>query len=138
MRDLGPNRLQWSVFVIETSDDRRGADGARFPVLVVSRESANIALPVVTAVPLARMRTGRRVYPNETCLPPESTGLDHPAILLAHQITTVPKSSLSTRTGAVDDLALREAVRTAVHIQLDLDARMADRSPIPVNLESEI
>lgn len=138
MRDRSTDRWQWSVFMLETSGGRRGADGAPSPVLVVSRESANIALPVVTAVPLARMRAGRRIYPNETCLPPESTGLEGPAILLAHQIRTVPKSALSTRNGAVEDPALRAAVRAAVQIQLDLDARTADRSATRVNMESAL
>lgn len=138
MKDPRTDRWQWSVFMLEASADRRGADGARSPVLVVSRESANVALPVVTAVPLARMRAGRRIYPNETCLPPESTGLEDPAILLAHQIRTVPKSSLSTRTGAVEDPELRAAVRDVVRIQLDLDAQTADRSAIRVNMESAL
>ena len=137
MKDAGTDRWQWSVFMLEASADRR-AGGALSPVLVVSRESANTALPVVTAVPLARMRTGRRIYPNETCLPPESTGLEDPVVLLAHQIRTVPKRSLSTRKGAVQDPALRAAVQTAVQIQLDLDALSPDRSVVGANMESEL
>ena len=135
---MSAHQLQWSVFMVEAAARGPGADSSRFPVLVVSRESANNALPVVTALPLAGMKVGRRIYPNETCLPTESTGLDYPAVLLAHQIRTVPKSSLSTRIGSVDDPALRAAVRAAVRIQLDLDADISDRFDMPVNLESAI
>jgi len=135
---VSTDQLQWSVFLVEATGGGRGAGATRSLFLVVSRESANDALPVVTAVPVTRMRAGRRIYPNETCLPSDSTGLGEPAVLLAHQIRTIPKSLLMTRTGSVDDPALRAAVRAAVRIQLDLDARLSDRPDVPVNLESAV
>ena len=98
------------------------------PVLVVSRESANVALPVVTVVPLTGLSSDRRIYPNEMCLPSGTTALDYPALLMAHQIRTVPKSRLSTHVGTVDDPGLRSAVRTAVRVQLDLDEN-AEKQP---------
>lgn len=132
---MSRQRLQWSIFMVEPAAVG-GADHNRRPVVVVSRESANDALPVVTIVPLAGFTANRRIYPNETCLPPEATTLDSPAVLMAHQIRTISKSRLSTRLGSIDDPGLRTAIRTAVRVQLDLDGGSVYPSDSVPGLES--
>jgi len=120
-------RLQWSIFEIDR-DTGVGADGAgRRPVLVVSRDSANAALPIVTVLPLIDRKPGRRIYPNEVSLPAGTTALKAPAVLMAHQIRTIPKSWLSTRVGSIEDPGLRSAVRNAVRVQLDLEPGTGDQ-----------
>lgn len=135
---MSPRSLQWSVFMLEFETSAAGGVRDRLPVLVVSRESANDALPVVTVVPLVGKTEGRRIYPNETWLPPNATLLDTPTVLMAHQIRTVPKKRLATRMGSVDDPGLRSAVQSAVRVQLDLDADRAHQSEVPTSLESGI
>ena len=82
-------RLQWSIFEIDR-DPGVGADGGGWrPVLVVSRDSANAALPIVTVLPLIARKPGRRIYPNEVLLPSQSVQLRHDAITMAHQIRTI-------------------------------------------------
>ncbi len=130
--------LQWSVFMLEHNADAGEGTVSRLPVLVVSRESANDALPVVTVLPLVGKKKGRRIYPNETWLPSDATLLDTPTVLMAHQIRTIPKDWLATRMGSVDDAGLRAAVRNAVRIQLDLDADTTHPSRGPTNMESGI
>jgi mRNA interferase MazF len=93
----------------------------RRPVLVVSREVANAALPVVTVVPLAARKKNRRIYPNEALLPAGTATLKRDSIAMAHQIRAISKSRLSARMGVVDDPDLRATVRAALQIQLDLD-----------------
>jgi mRNA interferase MazF len=93
----------------------------RRPVLVVSREVANAALPVVTVVPLTARKKNRRIYPNEALLPAGTAKLKRDSIAMAHQIRTLSKSRLSSRMGVVDDPDLRATVRAALQIQLDLD-----------------
>ena len=112
---------QWSVFPIDRSSARGSRPRARQQVLVVSRESANRALPVVTVLPLARWRKGRRVYPNEVLLPSTSTGLATDAIAMAHQTRTVAKTRLTAALGRIDDDNLRAEVRRAMRIQLSLE-----------------
>ncbi len=135
---MNREQLQWSVFLIESEAHPGAETTEQAPVLVVSRESANDALPVVTVLPLAGWRAGRRIYPNETCLPPDATALDSPSVLMAHQIRTIPKSRLSTRLGSVDDPELRSAVRDAVRVQLDLEPGAETRSETEELLECGI
>lgn len=135
---MSPRSLQWSVFMLEFETSAAGGVRDRLPVLVVSRESANDALPVVTVLPLVAKKRGRRIYPNETCLPSDTTSLDTPAVLMAHQIKTIPKEWLAKRTGSVEDPGLRSNVRNAVRVQLDLDADTSHPSRGPTNMESGI
>ena len=135
---MNREQLQWSVFLLEAKAHPGTGTIDQTPVLVVSRESANDSLPVVTVLPLAELKAGRRIYPNETCLPSEATTLDSSTVLMAHQIRTVPKSWLSTRVGSLDDPGLRSAVQTAVRIQLDLESGAIDRTETATQLECGI
>ncbi len=122
--------LQWSVFMVEPTPDGGGERVDQPPVLVMSRESANEALPMVTVLPLAGLKKGRRIYPNEASLPSETTDLDSPSVLMAHQIRTIPKSWLSTRIGSIEDPGIRSAVRNAVRVQLDLEPGTEDQTVV--------
>jgi len=122
--------LQWSVFMVEPSVGGVAERVDQPPVLVVSRESANEALPMVTVLPLAGLKEGRRIYPNEASLPSKTIALETPAVLMAHQIRTIPKSWLSTRMGSIEDPGLRSAVRNAVRVQLDLEAGSEDQTDV--------
>ncbi len=118
---MSASRLQWSIFEIDR-DAGVGADRVgRRPVLVVSRDSANAALPIVTVLPLVDRKPGRRIYPNEVLLPSQSAKLRHDVITMAHQIRTIPKYLLDAPVGSVDDPELRAAVRRALQVQLHLD-----------------
>ncbi len=113
--------MQWSIFEIAPATAGSGLRGARRPVLVVSRETANSALPIVTVVPLATHRAGRRIYSNEVLLPSHAVGLGFDTVVMTHQTTTVPKRGLSARLASVDDPDLRSAVRRAMRVQLNLE-----------------
>jgi mRNA interferase MazF len=116
-------QLQWSVFTIDLDSMPPGSEGGgRRPVLVVSRESANQALPVVTVLPLATRRNDRRVYPNEVLLRTGTAGLKKDAIAMAHQTRTVAKRLLTNLLGAIEDDDLRSRIRRAMCVQLNLDA----------------
>jgi mRNA interferase MazF len=110
------------VFVVDLDPAGGSEQAGRRPVLIVSREVANVALPVVTALPVTSHRQGRRVYPNETLLPAGTAGLDRDSVVMAHQIRAISKRRLSARLGSVEDQELRAAVRAAVRVQLDLES----------------
>jgi mRNA interferase MazF len=114
-------QLQWSVFMLDREASLQPGAGDPPPVLVVSRESANESLPVVTVLPLADHAPGRRVYPNEALLPRGAAQLRLPAVVMAHQIQTIAKTRLSTPVGSVDEPDLRSAVNEALRVQLNLE-----------------
>lgn len=113
--------MQWSIFEIDAAETGPGGAGRRRPVLVVSREAANAALPIVTVLPLAAYRRGRRVYPNEVLLPSALAGLGEDTVAMAHQTVTIPKRQLSAPLAAIRDPDLRSAIRNAMRVQLNLE-----------------
>ena len=113
--------LQWSVFSVDLDPTVGAEQAGRRPVLIVSRESANAVLPVVSAIPLTTLKPKRRVYPNEALLPKGHAGLNRDSIAMAHQLRTLSKTRLGRHIGRLDDPSLRDDVRAAMRTQLDLD-----------------
>lgn len=120
---------QWSVFMVDLDPVVGSEEAGRRPVVVVSREVANAALPVVTVVPLTARKKNRRIYPNEAVLPAGTAKLKRDSIAMAHQIRTLSKTRLRRRVGVIDSQDIRAAVRAALQIQLDLDTPI--HSPRP-------
>ena len=113
--------IQWSIFTIDPDPAPEAGSDRPYPVLVVSRESANQALPVVTVVPLARRAEHRRVYPNEVLLRSGTAGLEMDAIAMAHLTRAVAKSRLAAPLGTIEDDELKAAIRRAMRVQLGLE-----------------
>ena len=112
-------RLQWMVLEA-TLDPVRGSEqrGTR-PVLVVSNEEFNQAMPSVTVLPLTSTR--RRLYPAEVALPRGAAGQPLDSIVMAHQIRTIAQERLKSAYGLLSDPVLRAAVQAAISVHLDLD-----------------
>jgi mRNA interferase MazF len=118
---ISARSFQWSVFTIDIDVTPASGESGSWPVLVVSRESANESLPVVTVLPLTTRRTDRRVYPNEVLLRSGTAGLKSDAIAMAHQTRTVAKRRLTDQLGTIDDDDLRSKIRRAMCVQLNLE-----------------
>jgi mRNA interferase MazF len=114
-------QLQWGVFLVDLDPTVGSEQAGRRPVLVVSREVINAALPVVTVLPLTTHRPGRRVYPNEVLLPAGAAGQPRDSVVMAHQVRTISKRRITSRVGTLSDDDLRRRVRAAVRVQLELD-----------------
>ncbi len=112
-------RFQW-VVIEANFDPVCGAEqkGIR-PVLVVSNEEFNQAMPNVTVVPLTS--TKRRLYPSEVLLPEGKAGQPLESIIMAHQIRTISKIRLGKMFGYLDDDELQYEVRVAIKEHLGLD-----------------
>ena len=111
--------FQWAV--IEANlDPIAGAEqkGTR-PILIVSNEEYNQAMPNVTILPLTSTR--RRLYPSEVLLAEGKAGQPLKSIIMAHQIRAISKQRLDKSLGYLDDPQLRHEVRGAIKEHLDLD-----------------
>jgi len=111
--------LQWAV--IQTNlDPAMGTEqrGTR-PVLIVSNEEFNQAMPNVTVLPLTS--TQRRLYPSEILLPEGKAGQPLESIVMAHQIRTISKQRLGRLLGYLDDAKLRYEVHKAIKEHLDME-----------------
>jgi mRNA interferase MazF len=112
-------RFQWAI--IEANlDPVAGAEqrGTR-PVLIVSNEEFNQAMPNVTVLPLTSTR--RRLYPSEVLLQKDRTGLPLDSIIMAHQIRTISRQRLGKLLGYLNDPKLQHQVRAAIKEHLSLD-----------------
>ena len=112
---------QWSVFNVDLDPVAGSEQAGRRPVIVISREVANVALPVVTVIPLTRRKPGRRIYPNEALVNGGSGGLTHDSVAMAHQIRTLSKHRLGSRIGRIEEPAVRAEIQRAMRTHLDLD-----------------
>lgn len=119
-------RFQWGIFQARLDPVLGSEQAGRRPVLVVSNEVINQALPIVTVLPLTSMRKGRRIYSTEVLLVAGQAELPRDSIIMAHQIRTIAKERLGKLYGVLDDLAIQEKVRQAIRTQLDLERGSLD------------
>ena len=112
--------LQWSVWLVELGPVIGSEQAGRRPVVIISRESANLLLPVVTAIPLTSRKPGRKIYPNEALIPEGVGNISRESVAMGHQLRTISRRRLARRIGRLDDLSVREAIREALRIQLEL------------------
>jgi len=111
--------LQWTIYEANL-DPVAGAEqkGIR-PVLIVSNEEFNQAMPNVTVLPMTS--TQRRLYPSEVLLPGGKAGQPLESIVMAHQIRTISKQRLGKAIGCLDDIQIRHEIHEAVKEHLDMD-----------------
>jgi mRNA interferase MazF len=111
--------FQWTVFEANL-DPLAGAKqkGTR-PVLIVSNEEFNQAMPNVTVLPLTS--TKRCLYPSEILLPAGKAGQPLESIIMAHQIRTISKRRLERLLGYIDDTQFRHEVHKAIKEHLDME-----------------
>ncbi len=112
---------QWSVYVADLDPVRGSQQAGQRPVLVVSREVINRRLPIVAVLPLTTAKAGRRVYSTEVLLPAGVGGLAADAIVMAHQVRALSARRLGARLGELADADLRQAVRQALALYLELE-----------------
>lgn len=113
--------FQWTVFRAALDPVQGSEQAVSRPVLVVSSEVLNEALPIVVVLPLTSAKPARRIYATEVLLPVGTAGLPASSVVLGHQIRTIAKQRLQTAFGRLDDPALRRAVQRAIAIVLDME-----------------
>ena len=117
---MSPSSIQWTVFRARLDPTEGSEQAGTRPVLVVSREVINQALPIVGVVPLTRRKHGRRIYSTEVLLPAGAAGQPEDSIAMVHQLRTIARHRLGGPYGELMDTGLRDAVREALRIYLDM------------------
>lgn len=111
---------RWSIVWAYFDPIVGSEQGGRRPALVVSGETFNQGMDVVTVLPITRRRPGRTIYPNEALLEPEDSGLESDSVVLAHQIRTITKDRIRGVIGTVTNSRLRAAIHAAIEVHLEL------------------
>lgn len=110
---------QWAVMEANLNPVEGAEQKGVRPVLIVSNEEFNQAMPNVTVLPLTS--TKRRLYPSEVLLPQEKAGQPLDSIIMAHQIRTISKQRFKDLLGYLEDPRLRGEVCAAIKEHMDLD-----------------
>ena len=113
------SEFQWAVYEANLDPVTRAEQKGTRPVLIVSNEEFNQAMPNITVLPLTS--TQRRVYTSEVFLPAETAGQPMDSIIMAHQIRTISKQQLSKHIGHLEDSEVRLEISTAIKEHLDID-----------------
>lgn len=111
--------LQWAVMEANLDPAEGKEQKGNRPVLIVSNEEFNQAIPNVTVLPLTASQ--RRLYPSEVSLPAGKAGQPLTSIIMGHQVRTISQSRLGRLIGYLNDTTLRQQVREALREHLDLD-----------------
>lgn len=112
---------QWGIFWADLNPAKGSEQAGKRPVLVISTEEANEVLPIVTVLSLTSLKPGRNIYPIEVLLPAMVTGLPKDSIAMAHQIRAISKERLSEKCGYIESEDIRESIRKAIRIYLDVE-----------------
>ncbi len=113
-------KYQWGIFWADLNPAVGSEQSGKRPVLVLSAEEANAALPVVTVISITSLKPGRKVYPIEVLLPRYETGLSKDSIAMAHQIRSISKERLNGQCGFIHSQNVRESIIKAVKLYLDI------------------
>jgi len=113
------SKFQWAVMEANLDPVAGAEQKGKRPVLIVSNEEFNQAMPNVTVLPITS--TQRRLYPSEILLPEGKAGQPLKSIIMAHQIRTISKQRLGKLTGYLDDIQLQHDVHRAIKEHLDME-----------------
>jgi len=111
---------RWGIFTTNLGPIIDAGQQGNRSVIVVSDDTYNTVIPVVTILPLAYLKANRKIYPNETLLPAKTGGLARDALVLAHQVRTISKKRLSAPLGYVEDPALHASINEALKVHFNL------------------
>ena len=111
---------QWGIFWADLDPSKGSEQAGHRPVLVISAEEVNQALPIVAVLSLTSVKPGRKVYPTETFLESSVTGLTKDSLAMSHQVRAISKERLGDRCGSIEDEVVREKIKAATKTYLDL------------------
>lgn len=111
---------KWGIFWADLDPIKGSEQSGIRPVLVISVEEANAALPIVTVMALTSNKNGRKVYPTEVYLESKETGLPKDSIAMAHQVRAISKERLGRKCGSVDSYVLREKINSVIKLYFDI------------------
>jgi mRNA interferase MazF len=112
---------QWGIFWASLSPTKGSEQSGVRPVLVISSEEVNEALPIVTIMSITSLKPGRRIYPIEVMLAANVTGLTKDSIAMAHQIRSISKERLGEQCGFIESNAVRNEIKETIKIYLDME-----------------
>jgi len=111
---------QWGIFWANLNPSKGSEQAGIRPVLVISVDEVNNALPIVTIISITSLTPGRKIYPTEVLLKVENTGLPKDSVAMAHQIRAISKDRLGEKCGEISSDNLKLKIRNSIRIYLGI------------------
>lgn len=115
------DEIRWGVFKADLGSGMGSEQAGQRPVLVISNDSFNAVMPVVTILPITSLKPGRKIYPAEVLVQRGEANLLEDSIVLSHQIRTISRKRLNNAYGYIETPEIREKVESALKTHLDLE-----------------
>ncbi len=116
-----PLPYQWFLFQADLDPTQGREQAGVRPVLVVSAERLNTLYDVVMVVPITSRKNERPVRAGEVLLAAGIGGLRVDSFALCFQTRALDKQRLGRRYGQITVEAVRDIIRDALALCLDLD-----------------
>lgn len=113
-------KYQWGIFWANLNPTKGSEQSGTRPILVISNENINQALPIVTIMSITSAKEGRKVYPTEVYLKAQDTGLSKDSIAMSHQIRAISKSRIGDKCGEIKDYELQKKIKSVIKIYFDI------------------
>jgi mRNA interferase MazF len=114
-------KYQWGIFWANLNPTEGSEQAGVRPVLVISTEVVNQALPIVTIMSITSIKPGRKVYPTEVYLSADDTELPKDSIAMAHQIRAISKTRLGEKCGFIENMEIKEKINSVIKIYFDIN-----------------
>jgi mRNA interferase MazF len=111
---------KWKIFTANLNPVKGSEQRGSRPVLIISDETFNQTMPVITILPITSLKEGRKVYPNEVLLPKGAAGLARDSLVLTHQIRTISKNRLQNILGQIEEAGLKDKINNSLRVHLNL------------------
>ena len=111
---------KWDIYFCNLDPTIGSEQRGTRPVLVISSDSVNHNLPVVTVIPLTSVELNDKLYASEIELDTVVTGLPKNSAAMLQQIRTVSSKRLHSFSGKIIDSDAKERINQALKFYFDL------------------
>ena len=94
---------KWEIYICDLNPVQGSEQRGTRPVLIVSNDAVNHALPIVTVLPFSSVQEGDKLYPTEVFLPADITALPKDSVVMIQQVRTISQSRLLEKAGSIDN-----------------------------------
>lgn len=88
---------KWEIYFANLNPIQGSEQAGMRPVLILSCDEVNDALPICTVVPFTSYKQGKKIYPTQLFIDKNITHLSKDSVLLIHQIRTISKYRLNQK-----------------------------------------
>ena len=112
---------KWKIYFLDLDPTKGSEQRGKRPVLAISNDAVNTALPVFTCIPFSSVKPETKIYPTEVYVPAAVSGLSRDSVVMLQQIRTVSTSRvIGDAIGEIKDPALRQEINHALMLYFDL------------------